>query len=275
MKPVALFATLMVAVFAIARAHANESVPMHTSFTIQSMVLKEVRHINVYTPPGYNAHTDRRYPVLYMPDGGIHEDFPHVATDVDSAVRSGAMRPMIVVGIENTQRRRDMTAPTRVASDRKIAPQVGGAAAFRTFMADELMPEVRQRYRTDGRTAIVGESLAGLFVMETFFAQPKLFDTYIALSPSLWWNHEALARGAAARLKRWPGLKRTLYIASAGDDVIGNALDVLQAALRETSPKGLTWYYQPRPDLRHSDIYRRLSPIVFRKLFPAETGPGS
>lgn len=243
------------------------SMPPHQAFTLQSRVLGEARHINVYLPPGYATHPRQRYPVLYMPDGGMQEDFPHVASDVDAAIHAGAMRPMLVIGIENTQRRRDMTAPTEVASDRSIAPHVGGAAAFRAFIADELMPAVRARYRTNGHTAIIGESLAGLFVTEAFFAQPQLFDTWIALSPSLWWNDGALARSAASRLRQWPGLTRTLYVASASDDVIGNSLDVLQAALRTTAPKGLTWYYEPRPDLHHADIYRRLSPSVFRELF--------
>lgn len=259
---------MLMACMAFAAWGQARPLPPHASFDIHSAVLKETRHINVYTPPGYDAHAHTRYPVLYMPDGGMQEDFPHVARDVDSAIRAGQMRPMIVVGIENTQRRRDMTAPTRVASDRKIAPHVGGAAAFRAFIATELMPDIRRRYRTNGRTAIVGESLAGLFVMETFFAQPQLFDTCIALSPSLWWNDEALARSASARLQHWPGLHRTLYFASASDDVIGDALDLLQRALRTQAPEGLTWYYQPRPDLHHRDIYRRLSPSVFRKLFP-------
>jgi hypothetical protein len=70
-------------------------------------------------------------------------------------------------------------------------------------------------------------------------------------------------------------LERTLYVASAGDDVLGGALEILQAALRTTSPKGLTWYYEPHPELHHGDIYRRLSPIVFRKLFPVEVPSAS
>lgn len=104
------------------------------------------------------------------------------------------------------------------------------------------MPDVLRYYRTHGKTAIIGESLAGLFVVETFFVQPKLFDTHVALSPGLWWNHETLAKGAAARLKAWPDLKRTLYFASASDDDIGNAVETLQAALRATKPKGLIWH---------------------------------
>lgn len=266
----ALFVLAALAVAAVADA-ANAPMPAHESFDMVSKVLHESRHINVYTPPGYAAHPQAHYPVLYMPDGGLDEDFPHVASDVDAAIRAGDMRPMIVVGIANTQRRRDMTGPTQVESDRRIAPQVGGSRQFRAFIADELMPQVRRRYRTNGHTAIVGESLAGLFVMETFLDRPKLFDTYIALSPSLWWNHEALVHSAAARLQAWPpGLHRTLYFSSASDDIIGDALDVLQAALRAHAPKGLRWAYQPQPQLHHADIYVKSSPQVFRKLFPPE-----
>ena len=148
---------------------ADVPMPAHESFTIDSATLKEVRRINVYTPPGYGTDQAARYAVMYMPDGGVEEDFAHVATDVDAAIRAGGVRAMIVVGIENTERRRDMTGPTGIESDRKIAARVGGSAAFRAFIADELMPDVRRRYRTNGNTAIVGESLAGLFVVETFF----------------------------------------------------------------------------------------------------------
>ena len=241
------------------------------SFTIDSAVLKEVRRINVYTPPGYQVDGRAVYPVLYVLDGGLEEDFPHVVADVGTAIRGGKMRPMIVVGIENTERRRDMTGPTEVASDREIAPQVGGSAAFRAFIADELMPQVRARYRTNGDNAIVGESLAGLFVVETLLVQPVLFDTYIALSPSLWWNDMALARGASAQLQA-PKLPRaTLYVASAGDDGLDEAGGgLLRAALQQYAPPGLRWFYQPWPRLQHATIYVRASPTVFRQLFPRD-----
>ena len=267
--PILLLAAATFAAAFMPRAGASDQrMPAHESFTIDSAVLKEARPINVYTPPGYDADKDMRYPVLYMPDGGLQEDFPHVAADVDSAIRAGEMRAMIVVGIENTERRRDMTGPTEVDSDRKIAAHVGGSAAFRAFIADELMPDVRRRYRTTGKTAIVGESLAGLFVLETLFVKPELFDTYIALSPSLWWNGQALVHGAAGKLKAWPsGLKKTLYFATAGDDGMDEAGKTLQAILRSDAPSQLAWFYEPQPNLHHSDIYVRASPMVFRKLF--------
>ncbi len=257
---------------AAAEPPAAPPVPPHETFAIASARVGETRTITVYLPPGYAAAAGRRYPVLYMPDGGLAEDFPHVASDVDAAIRDGGMRPLIVVGIENTQRRRDMTGPTEVESDRTIAPHVGGSAAFRAFLADELMPEVRRRYRTDGRSAIIGESLAGLFVLETFFLQPHLFDTFIALSPSLWWSGGALLRSAPAALEGWPPrLRRTLWVATASDDDIDGAGQRLQAMLAAHAPAGLAWHYDPRPDLHHADIYRRASPAILRDLFPPES----
>ena len=234
-------------------------------FKVESAVLKETRVINVYTPPGYTG--EARFPVLYMPDGGLEEDFPHVSAAIDAAIKAGEMRPFLLIGIENTERRRDVTGPTEVESDRTIALRVGGSAAFRRFIADELMPQVRSRYRTTDETAIIGESLAGLFIVETFFLEPELFDTYIALSPSLWWNKEELVGKAAERLKARPDLRATLFLSSAGDDV-GPEAGRLAEILRAHAPGGLKWQYKPRPDLRHDNIYRSSAPQVLRELFP-------
>lgn len=275
MKVASLFLFAVLAVGTANRAMAAEPMPPHQSFTVQSATLKEARHINVYTPPGYDASGSTRYPVLYMPDGGEQEDFPHVATTVDTAIRAGEMKPLIVVGIENTERRRDMTGPTQVDEDRKIAPRVGGSAAFRGFIRDELMPQVRRRYRVTDETAIIGESLAGLFIVETFFLQPKLFGTYIALSPSLWWNGEDLVRKAGERLAVQADLRNTLYLSSANEDNIAPAAARLAETLRAKAPAGLKWQYEPRPDLRHDNIYRSVSPQVLRRWFaPGKGQPG-
>src|SRR5690606_15019238 len=115
-----------------------------------------------------------RLPVLYMPDGGIHEDFLHIAGLVQISSLNGTMRPFLLVGIENTERRRDLTGPTENEEDRQIAPRVGGSAAFRAFLRDELRPAIEAAYRTTGETALIGESLAGLFVVETLLLEPDL-----------------------------------------------------------------------------------------------------
>jgi predicted alpha/beta superfamily hydrolase len=218
---------------------ASVRVLPHETFVLSSKVLGEMRRINIYTPPGYTESSGARYPVLYMPDGGVEEDFPHVTGTIDAAIRANEMRPSIVVGIENTVRKRDMTGQTDVVDDRKIGSRVGGSALFRAFISDELMPDIHKRVRGSGETAIIGESLAGLFVVETFFVTPNLFDTYIALSSSLWWNDDSLVRHAGERLLERRDLRVTIYLASANEDNIVPQTARLAEALRARAPKGL------------------------------------
>jgi hypothetical protein len=240
----------------------------HETFTLESKVLGETRRINVYLPPGYAESGAARFPLLVMPDGGVEEDFPHLTRTVDSAIRAGELAPIVVVGIENTERRRDMTGPTTVESDRKIAARVGGSAAFRAFIRDELLPEVGKRVRASGRTGLIGESLAGLFVVETFFVEPELFDVYVAVSPSLWWNDKALVRGAEAWLRAHKRVAATLWLTSAGDDDEAGDGAALAAALGAHAPKTLTWSYEPMPREKHATIYRAAAPIALRRVFP-------
>jgi predicted alpha/beta superfamily hydrolase len=236
---------------------AHDSIPARDTFTVQSRALGEARPINLHTPVGYAAG-QASFPVLYMPDGGVDEDFPHVVHTIDSLIAAGVIRPVIVVGVPNTQRRRDLTGPTRVARDSAIAPRVGGAAEFRRFMAEELMPEVERRYRTTAERAIVGESLAGLFIMETFLTQPKLFTHYVALDPSVWWNGGALVDSAAPRLTTLDATPRTLWFASSEEPGIAVPTARLAAMLRASPPAALRWTYAPRPDLGHGTIFRAL-----------------
>jgi len=243
----------------------EDPVPTHDTFTVASRALGEARRVNVHTPPGYDASSGARFPTLYMPDGGLDEDFPHVVHTVDSLIALGAIRPVIIVGIPNTERRRDLTGPTRVATDSAIAPRVGGSAGFRRFLGDELIPAVRARYRTTDERAIVGESLAGLFVVETFLAQPALFDHYVALDPSLWWNGGALVDSAAARLAALDSAPRTLYLASSSVPDIAAGTARLAALLRAAPRRGLAWVYSPRPDLTHATIFRAVGPAALAR----------
>ncbi|HVH97953.1 MAG TPA: alpha/beta hydrolase-fold protein [Enhygromyxa sp.] len=251
---------------------AGDVLLAHEELTLRSTSLRETRRVNIYLPPDYGASADTRYPILYMPDGGVHEDFPHLTHTIDTAIRSGEMLPVVVVGIENTQRRRDMTGPTEVAEDRAIAPEVGGSAAFRAFIRDELMPEIEGRVRGSGETAIIGESLAGLFIVETFFVEPELFDVYIAIDPSLWWNDGELAKGAAERLQAGVGPGKTLHLTSAGQRGDGNVefVEPLVEALRAHAPEHLRWTWLPKPDQSHATIYRAAKLEILRSLFPPQ-----
>lgn len=237
------------------------------TFTLDSKILSETRRINIYKPYPYDDSLTVRLPVLYMPDGGVAEDFPHVAGLVQIGSINGTMRPFLLVGIENTQRRRDMTGPTVNPQDRKIAPKVGESAAFRRFLREELIPTIDTHYRTTPERAIVGESLAGLFVVETFFLEPDLFDSYLAFDPSLWWNNEALLKSAEARLKAGPGLGKTLYFASSDEPGLVTTAQKLAEILAGSAPRGLRWHYEAMPEETHLTIYHPAALRGFRALF--------
>lgn len=240
------------------------------SFTIDSKALHETRHINVYVARAWDTPPDAPLPVLYMPDGGIQEDFLHVAGLLQVSVANGTMRPFMLVGIQNTQRRRDLTGPTDNPEDRKIAPVVGGSAAYRSFIRDELMPEVKRRYRTTQETAIVGESLAGLFVVETFLLEPQLFNHYLAFDPSLWWNRSALPAQAAALLARQGPGKHSLYLASSSEKGIAVEVQRLEDILRKQAPAGLSWHVEKMPEESHGTIYQPAALKAFRAVFHPE-----
>ena len=236
------------------------------TFTLQSKALNETRRINVYLPPGYADAADQRFPVLYMPDGGLAEDFLHVAGLVQVCVGNGTMRPFVLVGIENTERRRDLTGPTQNEEDRKIAPRVGGSAAFRKFLRTELMPDVKARYRTTDETAIVGESLAGLFVIETFLLEPDLFDIVHRdrSEPVVerWRAGEERTRATARAIQA----AKALWFSSSGEER-GDGTERFAAAVQANAPSGLQWHFEPIPEEKHSTIYHPAAIKAFRAVF--------
>ena len=269
----ALFALCLNCAGSLAFAATSDAAPLviGETFTLPSKVLDETRRINVYLPDGYAAHTELRLPVLYMPDGGIAEDFLHVAGLLQVSIGNGTMRPFLLVGIENTQRRRDLTPPTHNDKDRAIAPKVGGAVAFRRFLREELMPEIDRRYRTTSEKAMVGESLAGLFALDTLRESPELFDTIIAFDPSLWWDESSLIKSNCAWLKKHSGLHNRVYVAGSSEPSMEPLMRDWNAALKDCAPAGLQWQYQAMPDDTHATIYHPAALKAFRSLFkPAE-----
>jgi predicted alpha/beta superfamily hydrolase len=127
------------------------------------------------------------------------------------------------------------------------------------------MPAVRQRYRTTAETALVGESLAGLFTVETLLLEPDLFDTYLAFDPSLWWNDGLLVRQAAGIVAAYHGPAKTLYLAtsSQGDTA---ATRHLAALLPGAGRRPITAYYEPLPAETHATIYHPAALRGFRQV---------
>lgn len=254
-----IFYTLLVGIlFCVSCSNAsqpNDPIPEHETFKIQSKQVGEERTINVWTPENYKTGNDS-LPVMYMADGGIKEDFPHIANTLAKLIKENKIKPLILVGIENTQRRRDLTGYTEVEKDKEIAPVVGGSEKFRAFIKDELFSEIDKRYRTMTEKSIIGESASGLFVMETFFLTPEMFDSYIAFDPSLWWNNHYLVRTGKEHLAKFPTPKKRLWFAgSDATDVSPYTKQLADIFKTETVPN-LMWKYSDEPKEKHTTIFR-------------------
>lgn len=254
-KPIYLLIVVLLSFSCSRKAQYKDPIPEHDGFTIKSKFVNEERVINVWLPPEYKT-SDKKFPVLYMPDGGIKEDFPHIANTLSQLIATKKIAPIILVGIENTDRRRDLSGFSEVEEDAKYCPLTDGAKNFRTFITKELTSEIEKKYRVSDKKGIIGESLAGLFVMETFLLNPETFDFYIAMDPSLWWNNHYLEREAAIFLKNPPRKRTRLWFAGSGVQDISIHTNNLAKTLNQKALRDLLWKYSDEPTEKHNTIFR-------------------
>ena len=250
-----MYSILFLILVTFSYAQVTDSIPKHETFTIASKKVNETRIINVWLPSEYGKSTDS-LPVLYMLDGGIQEDFPHVANTLAQLIELKKIQPIILVGIENTQRRRDLTGETTVDEDKKIAAVVGGSAQFRAFIQDELFQEINTKYKTTAKRGIIGESLAGLFVTETLLLHPEMFDFYIAFDPSLWWNDKHLVKTANEHLNYFSSKPKTFWFAGSNAKDIYKSTNKLSEILKLKNISNLNWNYSLEKKEDHSTIFR-------------------
>lgn len=179
----------------------DSTVAIGTSTRVWSKTLGEERRLLIYLPPHYAA-SEKSYPVLYLLDA--EEQFFNSTGIVQFLGSYNDRIPeMIVVGITNTDRGRDLTPPILDAEAKKKAPPTyGHADAFLRFMADELVPWVEARYRTVPYRILVGHSFGGLFSAYTFVNRPEVFQAHIAISPSLWFDNEGALRRTEAGIRK-------------------------------------------------------------------------
>jgi predicted alpha/beta superfamily hydrolase len=254
-----------------AKSADADPITIGQTFTLDSRVLGQTRRVNVYLPEGY-AEGKQRYPVLYLLDGGVHEDFLHVMGIASLAVDWRGLREFILVGLENhdsKSRYHDYIFPSRIADDIKRAPNNGGAATFRTFLEQEALPEIAKRYRVTDERVIIGESAAGMFVLETLLRQPSLFTGYIAISPMLWWNDQSLSKEAASLLAQRPfPSDRKLFLSIANEGgTMREGVDRVAAALKSSAPKDMIWIYQPMDDETHATTFHPVALAAIRAFF--------
>lgn len=235
---------------------AQTPVTIGTGIRFRSQVMGQERNINVYLPAAYEREPSRRWPVLYVIDGGVEQDFMHIAGLASLGGLSGMYPDMIVVGIETVDRRNELTTPTENQRYRSEFPTLGGAERFRRMIAEEVMPFVAANYRGTDERLVMGESLAGYFIVDTFLNAPSLFTHYFAISPSMWWDDMSLAARAPALLATQPAGSRALYLTTAdeGGDHLRGA-QRLAEAIRARTPAGLRFSYVPQPQEQHSTIY--------------------
>jgi predicted alpha/beta superfamily hydrolase len=254
----------------VAAQFAPEPTPIviGQSWRLPSTVMGEPREINVWLPPGH-GEGGRTYPVLYLLDGGQDQDFHHISGLAQLGTVNGATRDVIVVGIASKDRRNELALRSSNPGIIATYPTQGDSARFRRFLAEEVIPFVEATFATDGTRVLMGESLAGLFVVETMLKETALFDTYVAVSPSLWWDDGELAGQAEGILAAHPAGPRTLMLSIADEGgEMQTAMDTLVAGLRATAPAGLTWTYDPRPTESHATLYHGAALDAFRRLFP-------
>lgn len=255
---------------AMAQTPEPRPIVIGQSWALPSKTYGGVREVNVWLPPGY-GEGQNRYPVLYLLDGGRDQDFHHISGLAQLGTVNGATRDVIVIGVASVDRRSELALPTEDAELIAQYPTQGQSGRFRDFVRDEVKPWVEASLRTDGHDTLMGESLAGLFVVETFLKAPEMFDAYVAVSPSLWWDGGRLAAQAGAHLRDHSGTPRTLLLSIADEGgEMQTAMDALVAALRQFAPPGLTWDYAPRPDESHATVYHGEALRAFRALYPYE-----
>jgi predicted alpha/beta superfamily hydrolase len=268
-----LIASMAVATATIAApVPSQQPITIGNSYPVVSMALGEQRTINIVLPASYGQSPDKRYPVLYLIDGGTDQDLLHVAGVAQLGSIWGRSAEAIVVGVETKDRRKELVGPTSDPELLKKYPTAGQSASFRKFLSDEVKPFVEGAYRTSGHDVVIGESLAGLFIVETYLTDPELFDGYAAIDPSLWWDKEALSQIAASKIGAGQ-MGRTLYLAMAKEQAEQPAAMGRIVSRLEAGAAG-SWYLVDRPDLTHATIYQQLTPQALQYLLPpAEAAP--
>lgn len=249
--------------FTISTAVLAQPAGTVTKLVLKSAVLGEERTVLVRTPVGYETNK-LSYPVLYMTDGDAHLD--HTSSTIAFLTRNGRIPDLIVVGVTNTDRTRDLTP---VKSTDKRFPSGGGADNFLKFFETELIPHIEKEYRVQPYRILAGHSLGGLFVIHSMITKPGLFNSYIAVSPSLIWEKSEALKRAADFLKKQKEMKATLYVAVGNEELaaITEPFDSFRELLSKTHIKNFEWQAERLANEDHGSVVLRSHYLGLRKVY--------
>jgi predicted alpha/beta superfamily hydrolase len=232
----------------------------------RSQILQENRTLNIYLPDSYKKDSAVNYPVIYLLDGSRHEDFVHIAGLVQfcSFPWLKFIPETIVVGIGNIDRKKDFTFPTTVPEDKASFPTTGASANFMEYIEKEVKPMMEKEYKVDKQGTLIGQSLGGLLATEILLKKPQLFEKYIIISPSLWWDKESLLNLTPEKFRT----DRTVYIAVGKEgEMMERVADRLYKQLKSASPGNDRLYFRFFEDKNHGDALHLAVYDSFEKMF--------
>lgn len=255
--------------FAFAAAGQNQQVAsvVHTQFKINSAILGEERSILVRVPATY-AGRDEKFPVVYMTDAHPPQN-AMMAGLIEQQAWGGMMPEMIIVGIQNTNRTRDLT-PTK--TERAGS---GGGDKFLDFLEKEVIPLVEKNYRTQPFRVFAGHSLGGLTAVYTFVSRPDLFNAYIAAGPVLNWDNDLVIKRAEEVFKQNRDWKKTMFVGLGNEPDLAKGFNAFQSLLKRVKPKNFEYEFQEFPKENHGSVVLAAYYAGLRKIFEGWTPPAS
>lgn len=235
--------------------------------TLKSEILKEERTLNIYLPQNFDK--TKSYPIIYLLDGSMNEDFIHVTGLVQFFNQMYAMPETIVVGIANVDRKRDFTFHTDLKDLQKDYPTTGHSDKFIGFLEKELKPYIENQFKTD-RTYIFGQSLGGLLATEILLKKPEMFNNYFIISPSLWWDDESLLKQANQLLSKSSDTKKFVYVSVGKGEhkVMVRDAEDFYTILQRSNKKNWKVEYKMMETENHATILHRSLYEGLVKLFP-------
>lgn len=273
-----IFSFFTVIVFAQTKVESSQPLVIGKTDHFFSTILNENRNVNIYLPEGYKEDDNIKYPVIYVLDGSLNEDFIPIIGIVQYNNFSWVNRvpKSIVVGIANVDRRRDFTGPTQFENDKKHSPTGGKSEKFIQFIEKELQPYIDKKYHTNLQKTIIGQSLGGLLATEILFTKPYLFDKYIIVSPSLWWNDGFLLKGNPEILSEKYTHPISIYI-GVGKEGLTPGLDhhvmeidanLLYDKIKQSNSKTIKVFFDYLPNENHATVTLPAVFNAFRILYP-------
>ncbi|MDQ8144026.1 alpha/beta hydrolase-fold protein [Chryseobacterium sp. CFS15] len=233
----------------------------------KSKILKEDRILNIYLPQNFDK--TKSYPIIYLLDGSMNEDFIHVTGLVQFFNQMYSMPETIVVGIANIDRKKDFTFHTDLKDLQTDYPTTGHSDKFISFLEKELKPYIESQFKTADKY-LFGQSLGGLLATEILLKKPEMFNNYFIISPSLWWDDESLLKQASQLLTKIPDTKKFIYVSVGKGEhpVMIKDAESLDDILKKSNKKNWTVEYKMMETDNHATILHRSLYEGLVKLFP-------